>query len=115
MTTTQLALFPYDASRTATGLIYWATDGVNLKHGYTTSTHRRGGQLKVTMLWTGPGNLAEERANHHRWLRHRIPGTAEWYYPAPPLLEYLDDLVLPGTVARMALRMLIFRRSNVAA
>lgn len=104
----QLALFPPVARGGATGYVYIGTDGVNIKVGYTTSLRRRGGELKLTMLWTFPGTVQDERDLHHKWARHRINST-EWFRPDPKILEWLDDRVLRDTVARAALRALIFQ------
>lgn len=112
MTITQLALF--DApTKAPTGFVYVGTDGNNLKIGYSTSPTRRGGELKITMLWTFPGTVEDERRLHRLWARHRI-NSSEWFRPDPAILEWLDERVLPCTVARMQLRMLIFRRSQAA-
>jgi hypothetical protein len=110
---TQLALFPPVANNSVTGFVYIGTDGHKLKVGYSASPRRRGGELKLTMLWTFPGTVEDERRLHRLWARHRIGGS-EWFQPAPEILEWLDERILHGTVARMALRMLVFRR-NVAA
>jgi hypothetical protein len=109
MTDTQLALFDSPPRIVAApGFVYYGTDGVNIKIGYTTSPVRRGGELKITMLHTMPGSIDDERANHRRWFRNRIDGT-EWFRPSRELLRWLDDQVPPGTHARAALRMLIFQ------
>lgn len=113
MTPTQLALFPPTGPTTATGFIYYGTDGNNIKIGYSASPRRRGGELKLTMLWSLPGTVEDEREHHRMWARHRIIGS-EWFRPDPAILGWLDDRVLQGTIARAALRMLIFRRSNAA-
>jgi hypothetical protein len=114
VTTTQLQLFtpprpPIEPPRT-TGFVYFGSDGCNIKIGYTTSLRRRGGELKLTMLWTVPGTVEDERAFHRTWARRRI-GSSEWFRPDARLLEWLDERVLRGTAARAALRMLIFRRA----
>lgn len=109
MTDTQLALF--DAPHrtvVAPGFVYYGTDGVNIKIGYTTSPVRRGGELKLTMLYTLPGSVEDERAHHRKWLRHRIKGT-EWFRADRQILEWLDAQVPAATHARAALRMLIFQ------
>lgn len=113
MTTTQLALFPPTSTSVATGFVYVGTDGHKLKIGWSASPRRRGGELKLTMLWTFPGTVEDERRLHRLWMRHRI-NSSEWFQPDPAILEWLDERVLHGTVARMALRMLIFRRRDVA-
>lgn len=110
---TQLALFPPVAGNTVTGFVYYGTDGNNIKIGYSASPRRRGGELKLTMLWSLPGTVEDEREHHRKWARHRIIGS-EWFQPDPALLKWLDDRVMRETVAWAALRLLIFRR-NVAA
>ena len=106
----QLELFGLP-NRPIVGRVYYGTDGVNIKIGYSTSPRRRGGELKLTMLWTFAGTVEDEREHHRRWMRHRINGS-EWFRPDPGLLEWLDERVLHGTVARATLRSLIFRRSQ---
>lgn len=106
---TQLALFEPSTRLAPTGFVYFGTDGANIKIGYSASPRRRGGELKVTMLWTFPGTVDDEREHQRRWFRHRIAGS-EWFRPGGDLLEWLDDRVLPCTSARFALRSLIFRR-----
>lgn len=110
-TQTQLALFPAPPkSGGPAGFVYVGTDGTLIKVGYTTSPRRRGGELKLTLLWTFPGSMEDERNLHHKWARHRINGS-EWFRPHAAILEWLDERVLHGTVARAALRALIFPRS----
>lgn len=110
----QLALFDSPRRVVPTGYVYFGTDGRAVKIGYTTSPVRRGGELKLTMLYTTPGTVQDEREHHRRWMRYRI-NSSEWFEAAPPLLEWLDSHVLGGTAARVALRMLIFRRQPNAS
>lgn len=68
--------------------VYYATDGCNVKIGRTSSLRRRGGELKVQMLWSAPGGDLEERRHHRMWAKHRI-GDSEWFVPADELLLWL--------------------------
>lgn len=108
MSSAQLTLFGTPDRPRATGYVYYGTDGHDIKIGYTTSPVRRGGELKLTMLYTMPGTVEDERAHHQMWMRHRIIGT-EWFRADRRLLEWLDQRVAVATHARAALRMLIFR------
>jgi len=114
MSTTQLALFEAPRGmRAPTGYVYFGTDGVNIKIGYSTSPRRRGGELKITQLLTFLGGVEDERRHHRIWARFRIGGS-EWFRSDPELLEWLDRHVPQGTRERMSLRALIFRRQTLA-
>lgn len=69
-------------------VVYYATDGCNVKIGRTISPRRRGGELRVEMLHTIPGSELEERRHHRMWSRFRI-ARSEWFRPGDELLLWL--------------------------
>lgn len=113
MTVTQLTLFSVPV-KAPTGFVYVGTAGGLIKAGYTTNLVRRGGQLKLNMLYTFPGSVEDEQRLHRLWARHREPGNEEWYRPARVIFEWLDERVPQCTVARMHLRMLMFQQREAA-
>jgi hypothetical protein len=83
-----LQLSLVDVESTPVEVVYYATDGCNIKIGRTVSPRRRGGELRATMLLTIPGSELEERRQHRMWARYRI-GKSEWFHPADDLLLWL--------------------------
>lgn len=73
---------------TAAEVVYYATDLYNIKIGRTISPRRRGGELRVEMLYTIPGSDFEERRHHRMWARYRI-AKSEWFRPGDDMLLWL--------------------------
>lgn len=97
---TQLAMLPgmRELDRTA-GRVYFMTDGVRIKIGYTERPpRRRGGELKTEIIYTLPGNELAERREHARWAANRI-GTTEWFEADHAILVWLALRVQPSTDA----------------
>lgn len=82
----QLSLI--DVPETTTEVVYYATDGCNIKIGRTVSPRRRGGELRAEMLYTVPGGDFEERRHHRMWAKQRI-GKSEWFRPSDDMLLWL--------------------------
>lgn len=72
----------------STERVYYATDFCNIKIGRSVSPRRRGGELRVEMLYTLPGGTFEEKRHHRMWDRFRI-GNSEWFRPGDDLLLWL--------------------------
>ena len=69
--------------------VYFMTDGVRVKIGYTErAPKRRGGELKTEIIYVQPGDEVAERREHRRWARNRI-GSTEWFEATPTLLVWL--------------------------
>lgn len=69
--------------------VYYMTDGIRIKIGYTTRLpRRRGGELKTEVLHFLPGDMFTERREHNRWRRCHIVG--EWFDATPLLLVWLS-------------------------
>jgi hypothetical protein len=96
----QLALFGADVQP---GIVYYATDGCNIKIGYTRRpARRRGGELGVTILYTEPGSELDERRAFDIWHRYRI-SRSEWFRPGDDLLLWLiTQLVAEGKYRELA-------------
>lgn len=87
---TQLAMLPELREPDAfTGRIYFMTDGVRIKIGYTERPpRRRGGELKTEVIYTVPGDELAERREHKRWSANRI-GMTEWFEADHTILVWL--------------------------
>lgn len=71
--------------------VYYATDGLNIKIGFTSrEPRRRGGELKARMILAVPGTMLDERRLHNTW-RHLRIGSSEWYRPGPRLLLSIQE------------------------
>lgn len=105
----QPELFEVPPTAKRLGKVYYGTDGANIKIGYSRSPRRRGGELKLTMLYTFEGNLADERQHHELWRRFRI--RQEWFHADPALLSWLDRRVPRTGEAREVFRGLVFREA----
>lgn len=87
---TQLTLLPeIDEPYPFVGRIYFMTDGVRIKIGYTERPpRRRGGELKTEVIYTEPGDELAERREHKRWSANRI-GMTEWFEVTYRILVWL--------------------------
>ena len=84
------------------GLIYWMTDGVRIKVGYTERPpRRRGGELKTEVIYVEPGDKLAERREHNRWSANRI-GTTEWFEATFRIMVWLALRVNPDDNPRAA-------------
>lgn len=71
--------------------VYYGTDGLNIKIGFTSrEPRRRGGELRLRMILTVPGTIFDERRLHSQW-RHLRIGNSEWYRPGPRLLLSIQE------------------------
>lgn len=85
---TQLLLLP-ELPAIAQPTVYFMTDGVRVKIGYTErQPRRRGGELKTEVIYHMPGDETAERREHRRWATNRI-GNTEWFEATPSLLVWL--------------------------
>ena len=86
----QLTLLPeYEEPYPFIGRIYWMTDGVRIKIGYTERPpKRRGGELKTEIIYVQPGDELAERREHKRWSANRI-GMTEWFEAKYRILVWL--------------------------
>ena len=104
----QLELFELATpAATKLGNVYYGTNGVHIKIGYSTSPRRRGGEMKLTMLYTFEGSMADERRHHDLWRRYRIK--QEWFQADLALLSWLDRRVPRAGEAREVFRGLLFK------
>ena len=88
---TQLTLVPeYENPEPFTSRIYWMTDGVRIKIGYTERPpRRRGGELKTEVIYAEPGDELAERREHKRWSASRIGMSREWFEATRTMLVWL--------------------------
>lgn len=94
------------------GRVYFMTDGVRIKIGYTERPpRRRGGELKTEVIYTEPGDELAERREHKRWSANRI-GMTEWFEADHTILVWLALRVQPSTEAS-AVRALEWLASNL--
>jgi hypothetical protein len=85
---TQMTLLP-DLPALSQPAVYFMTDGVRIKIGFTERPpRRRGGELKTEVIWHMPGDEVTERREHRRWAASRI-GTTEWFEATPSLILWL--------------------------
>lgn len=85
---TQLLLLP-ELPALAQPTVYFMTDGVRVKIGYTErAPRRRGGELKTEIIYAMSGDEVAERREHQRWADNRI-GKTEWFEATPSLLVWL--------------------------
>jgi hypothetical protein len=92
-------------------MIYFIQDSTTccIKIGYTANsagcrmaTFQTGNPSKLVLLAVMPGEKADERNLHVRFDAHRHPdGGAEWFKPAPPLLQYILRVVDDPLSARI--------------
>ena len=84
---TALTLYPDLPASTQPG-VYFMTDGIRVKIGYTERPpRRRGGELKTEVIYFMPGDMATEHREHQRCDRCHITG--EWFEATPTLLVWL--------------------------
>lgn len=77
---TQLTLLPKLEPEPFVGKVYFMTDGLRIKIGYTERPpKRRGGELKTEVIYVMSGDELAERREHKRWEANRING--EWFEP----------------------------------
>lgn len=86
--------------------VYFAHDWCNVKMGRSISPRRRGGELRVVMMFDLPGGLEEERIHHRRWDKYRI-GKSEWFQASDELLLWLS-LNAPDERARASVRAFVY-------
>ena len=100
---TQLTLLPeYEEPYPFIGRVYFMTDGVRCKIGYTERPpKRRGGELKTEVIYVMPGDELAERREHKRWSASRI-GMTEWFDATYTLLVWLALKVNPERDPRAA-------------
>jgi|SRR5215467_7267368 len=85
---TVLTLYPDLPTARQPG-VYFMTDGIRVKIGYTERLpRRRGGELKTEVIYFMPGDILTERREHQRWHRCHIVG--EWFEATPLLLVWLS-------------------------
>lgn len=86
----QLTLLPeYEDPDLFIGRVYFMTDGVRIKIGYTERPpRRRGGELKAEVIYVMPGDELAERREHKRWSANRI-GMTEWFEGNHTILVWL--------------------------
>ena len=100
MTDTQLVMFPDpEGPEPFLGRVYFMTDGVRIKIGYTERPpKRRGGELKTEVIYAEPGDEVAERREHKRWSANRI-GMTEWFEADHSILVWLALRVQLATEA----------------
>lgn len=87
--------------------VYFAHDWCNIKIGKSITPMRRvGGQLRISMMFTVPGGLPEERRYHAMWDKYRI-GRSEWFTAGDDLLLWLA-LNAPDEHGRVAVRTFVY-------
>lgn len=108
---TQLSLLPQPEPDPFVGRVYWMTDGIRIKIGYTERPpKRRGGELKLEIIYIAPGDELAERREHKRWAANRI-GTTEWFEPDFTFIIWLALRVTPSDTS--ALRALEWLAHNL--
>jgi hypothetical protein len=100
----QLTLLPgYEDQDPFTSQIYWMSDGIRMKIGYSERPpKRRGGELKTEVIYTMPGDMAAERAEHKRWSASRIGISREWFEATRVMLVWLALRIDPAADPRGA-------------
>src|SRR5262249_55719537 len=86
---TQDTLYP-DLAPTRSG-VYYLTDGVRIKIGWSARPpRRRGGELKAEFLLFIPDGETTEAREHARWASARI-GATEWFELTLGLLMWISQ------------------------
>jgi hypothetical protein len=92
----QLTLLPDYEPEPFVSQIYWMTDGIRVKIGYTERPpKRRGGELKTEVIYTEPGDELAERREHKRWSASRVGISREWFEASRTMLVWLALRVDP--------------------
>lgn len=78
------------ADTTEGTFVYIAERENRLKIGFSAAPRRRAHQLHAELLCYFPGDLAAERALHHRFEADRIAG--EWFRPSPALRAFVAEM-----------------------
>ncbi len=113
--TAQLSLLPHLVETSPLGQVYYATEGCNIKIGWTARTpKKRGGELNVDMLVTFGGGELDERRHHRMWSRYRI-GSSEWFRADKEILLWLTQQIEPNTYAWKVLQKLIYASMSGSA
>lgn len=88
---TQLTLLPdIEEPEPFIGRVYFMTDGVRVKIGYTERPpRRRGGELKTEVVYVMPGDELAERREHARWSASRVGISREWFEASRTMLVWL--------------------------
>jgi hypothetical protein len=86
------------------GDVYFMTDDIEIKIGYSGSPIIRSKSLKkergreVRIIHAIPGTIDDEKALHRRF-KH-LQTTGEWFRPELELLEFIQLLACPSSVIR---------------
>ena len=88
----ELPLCPTCGWKDAQGgpFVYFAERDGRIKIGFSTAPGQRAHSLHSDLLAFMPGDLATERAMHHRFAEDRIAG--EWFRPSPALRSFIAEL-----------------------
>lgn len=81
------------------GYVYFiqGVDGGRVKIGWAKRPASRlrelqtGSPVALRIVAVMPGSREDERTHHRRFERHRCYG--EWFFPAPELLEYMNETI----------------------
>lgn len=80
------------------GSIYFISDGVNIKIGYTKNNVEKrlkqlntGNENNLYILGYINGTLDDEKHLHWKFGNHRIRQNGEWFYPSQEIIDYINN------------------------
>lgn len=78
-------------------MIYFFTNGSNIKIGYTKNIEKRlqqlntGSDYRLYSLGYIDGGLEKEKELHKLFSKERIRINAEWFFPSKNLIDYINN------------------------
>jgi hypothetical protein len=100
------------------GKVYFITDGVGIKIGYSGSPSVRRDDLqtshwaRLSILGAMPGTTDDEKRLHRRFQHLKMRG--EWFRPAPDLIGFIEKETAADGAAERTLRAAVQRRCEYA-
>lgn len=80
------------------GNIYFISDGINIKIGYTKNNVEKrlkqlntGNENDLYILGYINGTLDDEKHLHWKFGNHRIRQNGEWFYPSQEIIDYINN------------------------
>lgn len=81
------------------GKIYFLTDGVNIKIGFTKQPIEKriiqlstGSSKKLFCLGYFQGTMQDEQALHRKFGGQRLRSDGEWFSPATEIIDYINNV-----------------------